>query len=212
MANNAIETVMGAVVLAVAGGFLYFAYNNSNVKPIEGYQVLAGFSNISGITPGSSVRVGGIKIGVVEALDLDPKSFQAVAKLRIGKAVPLPRDSSAAIQSTGLIGEKFLAIEPGGDEENLKDGDRISFTQPSVSLEEMIGKFVFSGGGADKGASKDTASSATKEPAPAAVAHESSSFPSLDDEPAKPVVVHSEPKVITPTAPEEIAPEPESTN
>ena len=157
MANNAIETVMGAVVLAVAGGFLFFAYNNSNVKPIEGYQITASFSNISGIAPGSSVRVGGIKIGVVEALDLDPKSFQAVAKLRIGNAVQLPRDSSAAVQSTGLIGEKFMAIEPGGDEENLKDGEKIAFTQPSVSLEEMIGKFVFSGGGADKGASAHAA-------------------------------------------------------
>lgn len=202
MANNAIETVMGAVVLAVAGGFLYFAYNNSNVKPIEGYSVLASFSNISGITPGSSVRVGGIKIGVVEALDLDPKSFQAVAKLRIGKDVPLPRDSSAAIQSTGLIGEKFLAIEPGGDEENLKNGDKIAFTQPSVSLEEMIGKFVFSGGGADKGSS--TAS------APAAAAHSDAKdvgFPSLDD-----AAEEVAPKVVTPTEPENLAPEPETIN
>ena len=150
MANNAIETVMGAVVLAVAGGFLFFAYNNSNVKPIEGYALTAAFSNISGIAPGSSVRVGGIKIGVVEALDLDPKSFQAVAKMRIGNDVKLPKDTSAAVQSSGLLGEKFLALEPGGDETNLNDGEKIAFTQPSVSLEEMIGKFVFSGGGADK--------------------------------------------------------------
>ncbi len=151
MANNAIETVMGAVVLAVAGGFLYFAYNNSNVKPIDGYVVNATFSNISGIAPGSSVRIGGIKVGVVETLALDPKTYQAVAKLRIGNEVKLPKDSSAAVQSTGLIGEKFLAVEPGSEDENLNEGDKISFTQPSVSLEEMIGKFMFSGGGADKG-------------------------------------------------------------
>lgn len=150
MANNSIETIMGGMVLVVAGGFLYFAYNNSNVKPIEGYKLTAAFSNVSGIAPGSSVRVGGIKIGVVESLALDNKSFQAVANLRVGNDVKLPKDSSAAVQSSGLIGEKFLAIEPGGDEVNLKDGDRITFTQPSVSLEEMIGKFVFSGGGADK--------------------------------------------------------------
>lgn len=160
MANNAIETVMGAVVLAVAGGFLYFAYSNSNVKPIDGYALSAAFSNISGIAPGSSVRVGGIKIGVVESLDLDPKSFQAIAKMRIRNDVKLPKDSSAAVQSTGLIGEKFLALEPGGDEANLNDGDKISFTQPSVSLEEMIGKFVFSGGGADKGGKPATAPAA----------------------------------------------------
>ena len=159
MANNAIETVMGAVVLAVAGGFLYFAYDNSNVKPIDGYVLTAAFSNISGIAPGSSVRVGGIKIGVVESLMLDPKSFQAIASLRVGNDVKLPTDSSAAVQSTGLIGEKFLAIEPGGEETEMKDGDKIEFTQPSVSLEEMIGKFMFSGGGADKskGAKTDDA-------------------------------------------------------
>ena len=154
MANNAIETVMGAVVLAVAGGFLYFAYSNSDVKPIQGYAVSASFTNISGISPGSAVRVGGIKIGVVESLDLDAKNFQAVAKLRIRDAVKLPRDSSASVQSSGLLGDKFLALEPGGDDANLKDGEKIAFTQPSVSLEELIGKFVFSGGGADK-AGKD---------------------------------------------------------
>jgi phospholipid/cholesterol/gamma-HCH transport system substrate-binding protein len=161
MANNAIETVMGAVVLAVAGGFLYFAYNNSNVKPVEGYAVDAAFTNISGIDAGSSVRIGGIKIGVVEKLVLDPKSYKAVATMRVGTDVVLPVDSSAAIQSAGLLGEKFVAIEPGGDEENLKDGGQITFTQPSVSLEEMIGKFVFSGGGADKGASHEEAPAAT---------------------------------------------------
>ena len=150
MSSNAIETVMGAVVLAVAGGFLYFAYDKVNVKPIDGYALTASFSNISGIAPGSPIRIGGIKIGVVEGLTLDKDSYQAVAKLRVGNEVKLPKDSSAAVQSTGLIGEKFLAIDPGGDEETLKDGDKIEFTQPSVSFEELIGKFMFSGGGADK--------------------------------------------------------------
>lgn len=147
MANNAIETVMGAVVLAVAGGFLYFAYSTSSVKSVEGYQVKADFSNITGIGLGSDVRIGGIKVGVVEKLALDPQSYQAVASLRIDKNIALPKDSSAAVQSAGLLGDKFVAIEPGGDDNNLKDGDAITFTQSSVSLEEMIGKFVFSGGG-----------------------------------------------------------------
>jgi phospholipid/cholesterol/gamma-HCH transport system substrate-binding protein len=162
MANNAIETVMGAVVLAVAGGFLYFAYSSGSVKAVDGYEVKADFNNISGIGVGSDVRVGGIKIGVVEKLTLDPKSYQAVAEMRINDNVKLPKDSSAAVQSSGLLGDKFVAIEPGGDEKNLADGDKINFTQSSVSLEEMIGKFVFSGGGADKGG-EDTA--APKAPA-----------------------------------------------
>lgn len=157
MSNNAIETVMGAVVLAVAGGFLYFAYSNGDVKPIEGYTVTAAFTNIGGITPGSSVRVGGIKVGVVEKLALDPKSYQAIATLRVGSDVVLPKDSSAAVQSAGLLGDKFVALEPGGEDINLGEGDKIAYTQPSISLEEMIGKFVFSGGGADKGDKADGA-------------------------------------------------------
>jgi phospholipid/cholesterol/gamma-HCH transport system substrate-binding protein len=149
MANNAIETVMGAVVLAVAGGFLYFAYNNSNVKSIDGYAVKADFSNVSGINVGSDVRIGGIKIGVVEKLDLDPKNYDAVVVMRVKDDVKISKDTSAAIQSAGLLGEKFVALQPGGDEKNLADGDTIHITQSSVSIEEMIGKFMFSGGGAD---------------------------------------------------------------
>ena len=150
MANNAIETMMGAVVLAVAGGFLYFAYDNSNVKRIDGYSIEADFSNITGIAVGSDVRIGGIKVGVVEHLALDPKSYLAKATLRVQQDVTLPADSSAAIQSAGLLGDKFITLEPGGDEKNMKEGDRITLTQSSVSIEEMIGKFAFSGGGVDK--------------------------------------------------------------
>jgi phospholipid/cholesterol/gamma-HCH transport system substrate-binding protein len=149
MANNVIETVMGAVVLTVAGGFLYFAYNNSNVKRVEGYEIKADFASVSGVGIGSDVRIGGIKVGVIESLDLDPKSYEAVLTLRIKEEIKLPKDSSAAIQSASLLGEKFVTIAPGGDEEMLKDGESISYTQASVNLEEMIGKFVFSGGGVE---------------------------------------------------------------
>ncbi len=151
MANNAIETVMGAVVLTVAGGFLYFAYNNSNVKSFDGYSVKADFANISGISVGSDVRIGGIKVGTVEQLDLDPKTYEAIALMRVKNGVDLPKDTSASIQSAGLLGDKFVALQPGGDETNLADGDMIHFTESSVSIEEMIGKFMFSGGGADRG-------------------------------------------------------------
>ena len=164
MANNAIETVMGAVVLAVAGGFLYFAYDNSNVKQIDGYAIKADFTNVAGISIGSDVRLGGIKIGVVEGLRLDPKSYEAEAILRVQDTVKLPKDSSAAIQSTGLIGDKFIAVEPGGDEAMLKDGDAIELTQSSISIEEMIGKFVFSGGGADQGGEAEGDATAEADP------------------------------------------------
>lgn len=155
MASNVIETVMGAVVLTVAGGFLYFAYNNSNVKAVDGYAIKADFTSVSGVGIGSDVRIGGIKIGVVETLELDPKTYEAVLSMRISEEVKLPKDSSAAIQSASLLGEKFVTIEPGGADELMQDGDTLSYTQASVNLEEMIGKFVFSGGGVSQEKSED---------------------------------------------------------
>jgi phospholipid/cholesterol/gamma-HCH transport system substrate-binding protein len=149
MGRNAIETVMGAVVLVVAGGFLAFAYQQSNMKSIDGYSVTAMFTDITGVGPGSDVRVGGLKIGVVESLDLDPHTYQARANLQIKDDVELPEDTSAIVASEGLLGGKFIRLEPGGSDAMLKDGGRIDFTQSSVSLEELIGKFMFSGGGVD---------------------------------------------------------------
>ena len=149
MANNAIETIMGGVVLSVAAGFLFFAYDSSSIKTVDGYSISADFTNIAGIGMGSDVRVGGIKIGVVEDLSLNNETFEAVARMRIDENVALPDDSTASIQSDGLLGAKFVALEPGGSEINMQEGDEITFTQSSVSLEEMIGKFVFSGGGVE---------------------------------------------------------------
>lgn len=156
-----LETIMGAIVLVVAAFFLNFAYQSSNVKSVDGYEVTADFTNITGIGIGSDVRIGGIKVGVVESLNLNKKTYAATAHMRIGKDVALPKDSSAAVQSAGLLGEKFVAIEPGADDNELQDGDSISYTQSSVSLEEMIGKFVFSSGGVDDNSGDKKSNAAT---------------------------------------------------
>lgn len=148
--HNLIETVMGAVVLAVAGGFLVFAYQGSNVKAVNGYHIQAKFNNVSGLARGADVRIGGIKVGVVSALDLDPKSYQAIATFEVRPDAAIPTDSNAAVVSDGLLGSKYVSISPGGDEAMLKEGDSIGFTQDSVNLEELIGKMVFSGGGVEK--------------------------------------------------------------
>lgn len=155
---------MGAVVLLVAGVFLAFAYEGSQLRVEEGYIVTAKFNNASGISLGSDVRVGGIKIGVVSALTLDPESYDAVASFQIRQNTKLPKDSSAAIVSSGLLGEKYIQITPGNDEKMLANGGKITFTQSGVNLEELIGKFMFSGGGVDKKSGAKEAST-TKEPA-----------------------------------------------
>lgn len=149
MSRNLLETVMGAVVLVVAIGFLMFAYERSAVKTVDGYQIEARFSDISGIGLGSDVRVGGLKVGTVSDMQLDEKTYQASILMQIRETVKLPKDSSASIASSGLLGDKFVKLDPGGAEEMLSAGDVIRFTQSSVSFEELIGKLVFSGGGVD---------------------------------------------------------------
>jgi phospholipid/cholesterol/gamma-HCH transport system substrate-binding protein len=169
MSTNVIETITGAVVLAVAAGFLAFGYQGSqmNVNRAEGYTVKAKFTNATGINIGSDVRVGGIKIGSVADMLLDPQTYQAVALLHIAKKTQIPTDSSAAIASSGLLGDKFLQITPGGEDKMLAEGGEIRFTQSSVSLEELIGKYVFSGGGVDKGGSAKPETAAPPDATPA---------------------------------------------
>lgn len=149
MSRNVIETVMGGVVLLVAGGFLTFAFNNSSLQSVDGYHVAALFDNVSGVGAGTDVQIGGIKVGVVESVGLDSETYRARLDLQIMKNIKLPKDSTASIASSGLLGGKFVKLEPGGDEAMLDDGDAITFTQSSVNLEELIGKFVFSGGGVE---------------------------------------------------------------
>ncbi|MFO0388613.1 MAG: outer membrane lipid asymmetry maintenance protein MlaD [Alphaproteobacteria bacterium] len=156
MQKNVLETLMGAVVLAVAGGFLFFAYKGSEVQVVDGYSIHANFSNISGINLGSDVRIGGIKVGTVTDLGLDAETYDAVAKMNIKNGTVIPKDSTASIVSSGLLGDKYIQISPGGDDVMLASGDKIDYTQSSVNLEELIGKFMFSGGGVDKEA-KETA-------------------------------------------------------
>ncbi len=150
MQKNIIETLMGAVVLGVAAVFMVFAYQGSGMRVENGYVVTAKFTNASGIALGSDVRIGGIKVGTVSNLALDPESYDAVLSIQIRSATKLPKDSSASIVSSGLLGEKYIQLTPGGDEKMLAAGDKIEFTQSSVNLEELIGKFMFSGGGVDK--------------------------------------------------------------
>lgn len=150
MEKNVLETLMGAIVLIVAGTFMAIAYQGSQMRVNGGYNVSAHFSNASGIALGSDIRIGGIKVGVVSDLSLDPSSYDAVITMQIYHDTHVPADSSASIVSSGLLGDKYIQITPGGDDKMLSEGGKIEFTQSAINLEEMIGKFMFSGGGVDK--------------------------------------------------------------
>ncbi len=143
MSRSLVETLLGAVVLAVAIGFVVFAYTRSSVATVSGYEVTAKFNRVDGLSSGSDVRIGGIKIGSVVEQSLDPVSYQAVLHMSIKETIELPVDSTAAVVSEGLLGGKFIDIQPGGEDALLADGGQIRITQSSLLLEELIGRFAF---------------------------------------------------------------------
>jgi len=163
MQKNLLETLMGAIVLLVAGAFLVFAYEGSQMRVEEGYTINAKFGNASGISLGSSVRIGGIKVGVVSNMTLDDNTYEAVVSMQVRHSTKVPKDSSAAVVSSGLLGEKYIQLSPGSDENMLSDGGKLQFTQSAVNLEELIGKFMFSGGGVDKNSGGDKKSPSSVE-------------------------------------------------
>lgn len=141
---NYFEVIIGTIVLVVAITFLYSSTKSAKIKAPSGYQLTAKFENSSGIETGSDVTISGVKIGVVKDYDLDTTDYRAVITLLVRENVKLPVDSSIKITSSGLLGSKYLEIAPGSDEEFLSHNDEILFTQSSVSLEELLGKFLFS--------------------------------------------------------------------
>ncbi len=147
MSGNVVETLIGAVVLVVAGFFLYFSYDKADVGMVEGYSLTAKFDKVDGVKVGSDVMLAGIKVGTVTDESLDTKEYLAVLQLSLASGVQLPDDSAIKIASDGLLGGKYLSIDPGGSEDYLEAGDEIRFTQGAVDLTELIGKAIYSGGG-----------------------------------------------------------------
>ena len=145
MKQNVIETLVGFIVILIAGGFFVFAYNMSNVtKYSDGYNVVANFQNIDGITKGADVKLAGIKIGHVDSLLLEDDTYYASVKLNIDQTVNIPEDSRAIVATNGLLGGKYIRISPGGSDDNLSDGGKIKFTQSALNIEDLIGKLMYS--------------------------------------------------------------------
>lgn len=145
MKQNFIETLVGFVVLFIASSFFYFAYNISESgKTSDGYNIGATFQDIDGILEGSDVKIGGIKIGYVEDIVLDPDTYFAHIKFYIDNGIEIPEDSRASISTSGLLGGKYVRITPGASDDNLKPNKNIKFTQSALSIEDLIGKLVYS--------------------------------------------------------------------
>lgn len=150
MGRNAIETVLGGVVLAAAGMFLFFAYSTVEVKTVKGYEVSALFYKIGGLNKGGDVRVSGIKIGTVTEQGLDPDTFDAVVRMSISPNVRLPVDTVASIASEGMLGGKYVRLEPGIEKIYIEAGGTITKTRDFRSLEDQVGEIIFlATGGSD---------------------------------------------------------------
>ncbi len=143
--GQAVATVVGAVVLAVAAAFIMLAYRSTGITVVAGYTLTAKFGRVEGIRVGSDVRLSGIKVGSVVAESLEPDTYFAVLTLNIDKNLRLPTDTAAKIETEGLVGARYVAFEPGAEEKFLQPGDQIMHTQSSINLEDLIGRYVFGG-------------------------------------------------------------------
>lgn len=147
MSRNTIETVMGAVVLLVAGVFLWLAYSVTDIKSSDGIVVNAEFGAIGSLNVGDDVRISGIRVGKVIETELNTKTFGAMVTLSLDDRISLPSDSAARIAASSLLGGSYVDIIPGFEEEYIADGDTIYDTRDPVSLTDLLGKAVFSAGG-----------------------------------------------------------------
>lgn len=149
MRENVTETVVGAIVVAVAAGFMWYAAGVSGMgSGGNGYELTAEFRSAEGVTVGTDIRMAGVKVGTVTGLALDPNTFRAQATLSINEGIPVPDDSTAIVSSEGLLGGNFVEIVPGGSFDNYAEGAQILDTQGSISVVQLLLKFV--SGGEDK--------------------------------------------------------------
>lgn len=146
--SKTIEIWVGIFVAGGLAALFMLAMKVSNLSAVTdggGYEVNAYFENISGLKVRSPVTMSGVRVGRVTDISFDPQSFQAVVTMRISDEFDqLPLDTSASVLTSGLLGEKYVGLEPGGDMEVLTDGGEIQLTQSSLVLENLIGQFLFS--------------------------------------------------------------------
>jgi len=144
MKQSNIEVSVGAFVLLGLAAIVWFAVQAGAGAAIGGstYEVNARFSNIGGLKPGSQVFIAGVPVGRVEEIDLNAQ-YAAVVRLNVKQGIHLPSDTIASIKTSGLIGDKYVALAPGADSNNLSPGGTITDTESAVDLESMISRFAF---------------------------------------------------------------------
>lgn len=147
MQRKSLDIWVGLFVLLGALAVMFLALKVGNMSSMSfgpSYTVIARFDNIGGLKPRAPVKSAGVVVGRVESIAFNGKTFQAQVTLRLQGEVQFPKDSSAKILTSGLLGEQYIGIEPGGDDKNFAEGDRIKSTQSAIVLENLISQFLFS--------------------------------------------------------------------
>jgi phospholipid/cholesterol/gamma-HCH transport system substrate-binding protein len=154
MQSRMVEIWVGLFVAAGIAALIVLALQVSNLSAMSseaGYTVTARFENVSGLHARSPVTIAGVRIGRVSAIHFDPQTYEAVVTMNIEPGFDqLPEDSDASILTAGLLGEKYIGINPGGSTDYLRHGSEITMTQSSLVLERLIGQFLFSQSNSDK--------------------------------------------------------------
>lgn len=153
-ANYKVEVASGVFLALGVAALVWLATQATNYGQDvgkEGYTISARFSNIGDLKDRAPVKIGGVLVGKVEAVNLDDTTFEAVVKMRIDRRFDdIPADTSAAILTSGVLGDRYVGLQPGGDPTPLEDGDELFITQSAVVLEDLIGKYLVGGGGGEE--------------------------------------------------------------
>jgi phospholipid/cholesterol/gamma-HCH transport system substrate-binding protein len=146
MERTTLDLWVGTFVVAGIAALVMLAMKVGNLGTYnmsDTYQLHAYFSNIGGLKPKASIKSAGVLVGRVSDISLDTERYEAEVVMSLDKRYQFPKDTFADILTSGLLGEQYIGLQPGGDSEMLKDGEQIKKTQSAVILEDLIGKFIF---------------------------------------------------------------------
>jgi len=140
-----VETIVGVFMIA---GFLAFAWISVRLGDIkifatDTYAVSARFRSVSGVKKGATVEIAGVAVGEVSDVTLDREHYEAVVSMAIKQGVKIQTDSIASVRTAGIIGDRYISISPGGEEDFVKPGGEIFETESAINIEELVSKYIF---------------------------------------------------------------------
>lgn len=152
--SHQIEFAAGLFLLLGIGALIFLAVQATDGgSQLRGgsYELTASFGNVGGLKPRAKVSMAGVTVGSVESIELDPDTLDARVRMRISdRYTDIPDDTSASILTSGILGDQYIGLEPGGSPEPMQEGDQFLITQSAVVLEQLIGRFMMGGGGDDE--------------------------------------------------------------